>query len=245
MKSWLANAVRLSRVNGASALLTASLCWCPSSVLHAQQSTESGFVSIFDGRTLAGWKGESGFWKVEKGAIVGETKAPNQHTTFLYWTGGEPADFELRYRIRVIGEEANSGMQIRSRKRPGWDALGYQVDFDASGYSLGTLYHYQREPSATFVRRGDSVLIDAKGHRTVTKFADAGRLLDAHRKNNWNDFRIVAQGPRVSVWMNDVLMCSVEDHEQRYTSPSGILALQLHSGEPMRVELTNIRMRAY
>src|SRR5438132_10872143 len=33
---------------------------------------EPGFVSIFDGTTLNGWKGDSTHWRVEDGALVGE-----------------------------------------------------------------------------------------------------------------------------------------------------------------------------
>ena len=32
-----------------------------------------GYVSIFDGRTLDGWDGNPRFWRVEDGAIVGES----------------------------------------------------------------------------------------------------------------------------------------------------------------------------
>jgi len=33
----------------------------------------AGFVAIFDGKTLNNWDGEPGFWRVEDGAIVGQT----------------------------------------------------------------------------------------------------------------------------------------------------------------------------
>jgi hypothetical protein len=227
---------------GVSLLLAVALSAFAPDALQAQ-SDDTGFVSMFNGRTLTGWTGEAGFWKVEDGAIVGETKAANQHTTFLYGDGGEPADFELRYRIRVLGKDANSGVQIRSEKRPNWDALGYQADFDVSGYLVGSLYRYQRQPLATFAQRGDSVRIDATGNRTVVNFADPATLLGVHRQGDWNDFRLVAKGHRVTVWLNGVMMCTVEDYQQPYALPRGIIALQLHSGEPMRVELKDVRIR--
>jgi hypothetical protein len=222
--------------------LTISLFLVCNITLYSQTS-EKGFVPMFNGKNLSGWEGMRGFWRVENGAIVGETKVVNQQTTFLYWKGGEPANFEMRYRIRVIGKEGNSGVQIRSVKRPNWDALGYQADFDATGYCVGTLYRYERKPQATFAQRGDSVRIDSLGNRFESKFADPTKLLDAFNKGDWNDFRILAKGTKVTLWMNGVLMCAVDDNEKKYTLSKGIIALQLHSGEPMRVEYKDLRIR--
>lgn len=36
-------------------------------------SDHDGYVSIFDGKTLNGWDGNPKFWRVEDGAIVGES----------------------------------------------------------------------------------------------------------------------------------------------------------------------------
>ena len=39
---------------------------------------ESGFQSMFDGKTLTGWDCDTDFWRVEDGAIVGESKLDHQ-----------------------------------------------------------------------------------------------------------------------------------------------------------------------
>src|SRR5207249_3667999 len=77
-----------------------------------------GFVSIFDGSTLKGWDGDSKFWRVEGGAIVGQTTAENplKENSFLIWRGGEPGDFELKVEYRI--NATNSGIQIRSVHLP-------------------------------------------------------------------------------------------------------------------------------
>ena len=134
------------------------------------QQLEDGFTSMFNGKDSSGWDGATEFWTVQDGAIVVETKRTSQQTIFLYWTGGEPADFEMRCPFRISGTEANSGIQIRPQRVPEWDALGYQADFDVSGYSVGNLYLFGRKPLATFVQRGDSVRIDSSGNRTVSNF---------------------------------------------------------------------------
>src|SRR5699024_10755782 len=55
-----------------------------------------GFVSIFDGKTLDGWKGDTSYWHVKDGVIVGqetEATAPLlKANTFLIWEGGQPSN---------------------------------------------------------------------------------------------------------------------------------------------------------
>src|SRR5574338_430539 len=61
-----------------------------------QDST--GFVSMFDGKTLSGWEGDTAVWHVEDGAIIGQITAastPLKANSFLIWKGGTPSDFEL------------------------------------------------------------------------------------------------------------------------------------------------------
>ena len=63
----------------------------------------TGFESIFDGSTLKGWDGDSAFWRVENGAIVGQSTPENavKQNTFLIWRGGEPRNFELKVQFRI------------------------------------------------------------------------------------------------------------------------------------------------
>src|SRR5262245_50956570 len=57
----------------------------------------AGFISLFDGKTLTNWDGAKEVWRVEDGAIVGESRPDKPAgTTFIIWRGGEPNDFELK-----------------------------------------------------------------------------------------------------------------------------------------------------
>jgi hypothetical protein len=51
---------------------------------------DAGFVAIFDGTSLAGWDGDTTFWRVENGEIVGETTPDTiaKTNSFLIWRGG-------------------------------------------------------------------------------------------------------------------------------------------------------------
>ncbi len=80
-------------------------------------SDHTGFVQIFDGKTLDGWDGAPGIWSVEDGAIVATSTEENSSgTTFLIYRGGEVGDFEVKLEVRLDG--GNTGIQYRSRVAP-------------------------------------------------------------------------------------------------------------------------------
>jgi 3-keto-disaccharide hydrolase len=73
-----------------------------------------GFVSIFDGATLNGWTGDTDYWSVKDGAIFSESTCERPTgTIYLYWTGGEVAEFELKLQMKGT-DHVNSGVQYRS-----------------------------------------------------------------------------------------------------------------------------------
>src|SRR4029453_5533063 len=64
---------------------------------------EPGFQAIFDGKSLAGWEGNTAYWRAENGVLVGEITPSNviKSNTFIIWRGGTPADFELKLDYRI------------------------------------------------------------------------------------------------------------------------------------------------
>ena len=110
--------------------------WISVAGIAGQRAADPGFVPIFDGVTLTGWDGDQKFWRVEDGAITGESTAENpcKRNTFLIWRLGELDDFELRLRYRITA--GNSGIQYRSVDRGNWDIGGYQADISADGQEV-------------------------------------------------------------------------------------------------------------
>jgi len=110
----------------------------------------TGFDKIFDGATLTNWDGDPTFWRVEGGAIVGESTAekPVTANTFLIYRGSEPDNFELKLEFRM--NSTNSGVQYRSRQLPGevgkWVLCGYQADIDFNNAYTGMLYEERGRP---------------------------------------------------------------------------------------------------
>lgn len=208
----------------------------------ADAADEQGFVAIFDGATLDGWEGKSEFWSVADGAIVGQTTAenPTKGNTFIFWRQGELDDFELRLSYRITG--GNSGIQYRSRDFGDFVAGGYQADIDS-----GTTYsgiNYEERGRGILVTRGKRMEIAADGTKTEGEPIGESDALQAKvNQGDWNDYRIVAEGPRLRHYINDQLMSEVIDHEVGKRVEKGILALQLHAGPPMKVEFKNIRLK--
>lgn len=203
---------------------------------------EPGFVSMFNRIDLTGWEGKPGWWYVEQGAITSQSTAekPCLKANYLMWRGGRPANFELRLRYRLVG--GNSGIQFRSQERPDWDTYGYQADIDADGQWTGALFEHARGGIAM---RGQSVIVDAAGQKTVSQFADPSALLKQIRNEDWNDYCVVARGAEMTLSINGVVMSRTIDREQGKAARDGLVALQMHPGPPMKIQFKDLRIRTF
>ena len=79
-----------------------------------------GYVSIFDGVSLKGSDGNPKFWRVENGAIVGESTPENPSgNTYIAYRDLEAKDFTLKFEIKIEGN-GGSGLQYRSKTGVPW-----------------------------------------------------------------------------------------------------------------------------
>ncbi len=209
-----------------------------SSALAAQP--EEGFVSMFNGKDLTGWEGKPGWWYVEDGAITSQStpEKPCTKCNYLMWRGGKPGDFELRLEYKLAG--GNSGIQFRSRELPDWDTFGYQADMEAGAQWTGCLFEHERGGVAM---RGEKVEIDESGKKTVTPLCDPKELLRHVKPNDWNEYRIIARGPEITLVINGVVMARAIDRQKGKAAKDGIIALQMHPGPPMKVQFRNLRIK--
>ncbi len=213
-------------------------------VAQDSASNPEGFKTIFDGQSLSGWQGDENFWRVEDGAIVGETTAEKRlkSNIFLTWTNGEVDDFELRLKFRISGSpQANSGIQFRSAKNAEGNLMGYQADIDHSGTYIGILY--DERGRGILAQRGHNVAIAADGQKSDETFKDAAELLKSVDLDGWNDYHIQAQGDHFTISINGKVMCELADRQTDQFDRSGLLGLQLHAGPPMKVEFKDIRLK--
>jgi len=218
----------------------------------AAAANEEGFTPLFNGKDLAGWDGNPSLWSLKDGAIVGQTSEANpiKNNTFLIWTNGTVGDFELRcsFKIEPLNDKgfANSGIQYRSKvlDPKGWVVGGYQADMEAGKTYTGILYE-ERMTRGIMAARGEKVIWDKNCEKKVTgSLGSSDELQAAIKQGDWNDYVIIAQGNHLQHFINGKQTVDVTDDCESKRAMNGVLALQLHAGQPMKVQFRNLRMRA-
>jgi len=208
---------------------------------------EPGFKSIFDGKTLKGWKAaDMSYWSVEDGAITGTiTKEhPSRRNHYLVCQEGKLGDFELKMRHRMVSPHRfNCGFQFRSEIFDGRiknDCRGYQMDNNTGTPWLVRLYdEFGRH---TLAMRGKRTVFDKAGKRTTTNIEGAGGPA-RFRLEDWHEYHLICRGPKITLKVNGRLVAEVIDNDPKQQDFSGIFAPQLHSGPPQKVQFKDIRIK--
>jgi hypothetical protein len=212
-----------------------------------------GMRSIFNGKDLTGWDGDPRLWSVCDGAIRGETTPENkaQGNTFLIWKDGQTKNFELRLSFRVSSAN-NSGVQYRSTRvtdekaKNKWVVRGYQHEIRNSGElpSVAGFIYEEGGKRGRMCLVGEKTVWGADGEKKVTgTLIDAAAYAKLFRVDGWNDVVIVGQGHNIKHFLNGRLILDCTDNHPEFARLDGILALQLHGGEPMWAEYKNIRIK--
>ena len=215
--------------------------------------TEPGFTKIFNGKDLAGWDGNPKLWSVKDGAIMGRTtrENPAKGNTFLIWTNGSPGDFELRCSFKIVPGDtnhfANSGIQYRSKilDADNWVVGGYQADMEAGPTYTGILYE-ERMKRGIMAARGEKVIWDKECKKQVVGSLGTSAELQAMiKKEDWNDYVIIAKGNHLQHFINGHQIVDVTDECEAQRAMSGVLALQLHAGPPMMVQFKHLVLQTF
>ncbi|MCL6507319.1 MAG: DUF1080 domain-containing protein [Bryobacteraceae bacterium] len=207
---------------------------------------QAGFVAIFDGKSLDNWEGDPRFWRVEDGAIVGESTPEKvvERNTFLIWKGGPVADFELKLEFK-LSDTANSGVQYRSAKAPElgpWAMRGYQADMD--GLNLYTGMVYEERGRGFLAERGQFArMAGGKVRKLIGSPGDSEALKSFLKPGDWNQLHVIARGTVLIHVINGHVMSLLVDDDAEGRAMDGLLGLQLHAGKPMRIEFRNIFLR--
>ena len=160
-------------------------------------------VSLFDGKTLAGWNCPAPKFRVEDGAIVTSGKTREGANHYLL-SDREYRDFELTLKVRMQG--GNSGIYFRSHREQGTvDAHGYQ--FDVGGGLWGMLY-------------------DERGTRIVGMSQHS--MPPGFDPSDWVDCRIRCVGPRIQYWLDGHKTLDYVEEDTQIPR-KGSIGLQFHS----------------
>lgn len=217
-------------------------------VAVATANAEEGFVRIFDGESLAGWKESSTAaepaWTVRDGVIHADgDKARN----YLTYEKHDLADFELKLQYRFPEKKGNSGINLRARVDPTGkrDFQSYHADLGhvgIGGQVLGAWdFHTPgRKEHACF--RGDRLVIAEDDSPTVTKIAGAITAGEIH-KGGWNSVHLIVRGNRFQFFINGKPASEFTEHlPAGKRLDRGMLQLQLHD-PGMVVEFKDIWLK--
>ena len=115
-------------------------CTALLTALAAMPAAEDGWISMFDGKTLDGWKANehAESWTVRDGCITGDGEASH-----LFWMQRECENCEFKAEVK-ISHGGNSGMYFRTAFGPGFPK-GYEAQVDSSHTDpvrTGSLYGF-------------------------------------------------------------------------------------------------------
>lgn len=229
---------------------------------YAQSSSEK-WVSISDGKSLKDWEGDSLYWSVENGNLVGTVRPETllKRNSFIIWRGGIVSHFGLKVEYRV-SKDGNSGINYRSEelKDVPFALVGYQGDIDGHEGKPYTGMNYEERGRTIIARRGQKVELpplpagdplskhirDNQYLLSIVKdsLGTAKELSDVIKApGNWNEYHIIAKGNNLRHFINGVLVCDVTDNDPVNARLSGLLGVQVHVGPPMKIEYRNFLLR--
>lgn len=179
---------------------------------------------LFDGRSLAGWDGDTNVWRVRDGIIVGGSLNGNARNEFLAFKRNL-TNFVLRLEYKLVGTEGfvNGGVQFRSQrvKQPANEMSGFQADIGA-GYS-GALYDESRR---------NKFLVQP----------NAAQLKRLEKPGDWNRYEVRCAGPRLQILLNGEMTVDYTE-----TDPAiplfGLIALQIHGACKAEISFRNITLQ--
>jgi hypothetical protein len=186
----------------------------------SRAAQEDGWVSLFDGRTLQGWRASENpqSFRVEDGRIV--VDGPRAHLFYAGPVGNADfKNFEFRAEVYTY-PSGNSGIFFHTQyQETGWPQHGYEAQVNAT--------HTDRRKTGSLYAVND-VLDNAP-----------------HNDHEWFDYHIVVNGRDITFRINDrVVMEYTEpaDREGTVRLSRGTIALQAHDPES-RIYYRNIRIR--
>jgi hypothetical protein len=191
-----------------------------------------GYTAIFDGTSLDGWDGNPKFWRVDNGAIVGEsTQANPSGNSYIVYRKLEAHDFTLKFEVKVEGS-GGTGLQYRSRTGLPWLAnipanvtanvgpvnlnwmmTGPQADFWPSRVYTGQFYS-ENTPMRILAWRGQVVEgFGDKRKRLMGTIGDRTALGELVKQNDWNEYVVIARGGTFLHIVNGQLMAAMIDDD--------------------------------
>lgn len=201
---------------------------------------KDGFISLFNGKNLAGWEGDMQYWSVKDGALTGVTDGSLKMNRFITWKGNTIQNFDLQVKVKVT-PGGNSGIQYRGTMRPdlGLDIVsGYQCDVVADNPNYNGMLYEEKE-RRILAHTGEKVVIDEEGQSWVV-----GQLEEkTFAPGEWHDYRVLAEGNHLRHFIDGHPTIDVIDLDEAGRDLEGVLGMQVHVGPAMTIQYKNIRLK--
>jgi hypothetical protein len=226
-----------------------------SSPEDAASDTKQAWQPLFNGKDLAAWtvkcrpadKAKT-FWRVDEGTILADSIGHKGHDYVWLLTDKEYKNFVLQLKFRMYRDSpGNSGVQIRSRydDEAGW-LDGPQVDINPPGpWRTGMIWDETRGNQRWLfpkVPKGEWVDKSMANPKLTARYSDEG--------DGWNDLEITARGMKLRAVLNEVCIMEYDGegtlndalHKSRNVGERGHIALQIHTGDQLRIRFKDIRI---
>ncbi|MCF6313725.1 MAG: DUF1080 domain-containing protein [Verrucomicrobiales bacterium] len=214
-----------------------------SSALNAGAADSEGFVSIFNGKDLSGWKAGSenpDSFAVKDGLLV--VDGPRCHLFYTGEVGGADfKGFELKLKAKTT-KGSNGGVYFHTKfQDEGWPKKGYEAQVNSTHgdpKKTGSLYAVKNIWVGDIPKRGKNP------NDTYVKVAPS-------KDGEWFDYHIIVKGKTIEIKVNGKTTV-------KYTEPadgsdpipgnpgrklsSGTIALQAHDAKSV-VYYKNIRLK--
>ena len=195
--------------------------------------------ALFNGKDLKGWSGDAKYWSVKDGVIHGTTHEHKANgNTFLVYQGEDVGDFHLSFEARCF--DNNSGVMFRSSLVEGnpFAMAGYQCDMHPKAPFTAMIYGERMGKRGIIITRGQKMVIDENGKKKVI----SQQKPEAVDIKEWNTYEIICKGNHIIQKLNGKVAIDLIDNDPGKLL-SGKIGLQLHAGEPMKVDFRNIKLR--
>ena len=224
------------------------------------QAQEDGWEQLFNGKDLTGWTvmcksrdKDKTFWTVNDGEIVCDSIGKKDHDYVWLMSDKEFDDFELRLKFYGVSDSSgNSGLQFRSRydktaRNGGW-LNGPQVDIHMPkpmDWRTGLIYD-ETDGENRWIHPS---LPDAG---MPAKYApETYKMKSGDGGDGWNELVLICKGMKIKTIVNGIVrtdwdatgVLDNELHIKHNVGRKGHFALQLHSGDELRIKYKDIQIR--
>jgi len=184
-----------------------------------RKATEADAKNFFNGKDLSGWWGDMTLFHVENGEIVGKTDKGIKRNEFLK-SAISVGDFRLVCKIKLVPNEANSGIQFHSQPFEGNEMAGPQADAGKGWW--GKLYG----ENLKWHGKTGVIISDKSGEQYL-------------KPNDWNTYEVLAVGSKIRTAINGHITTDIDDPE---IPQSGIFGLQVHAGGPTEARFKDFEL---